>query len=89
MVPVETMAPEDPGEWARQFKYSDLAPFRKYFEIEVEEFHFFSRIERIISWKPLISAIARFDRRLLRRLPLLRPYARAIVVEFRRPLHPR
>jgi 2-polyprenyl-3-methyl-5-hydroxy-6-metoxy-1,4-benzoquinol methylase len=87
MVPVESAAPEDPGQWARQFKYSDLAPFRKYFEIEVEEFQFFSRLERIISWKRLTSAIARFDRRLLRMLPALRPFARAIVVEFRRPLH--
>lgn len=40
MVRVESAAPEDPGEWARRFKYSDLEPFRKYFEIEVEEFQF-------------------------------------------------
>jgi len=88
MVPVESAAPEDPGEWARQFKYSDLDAFRKYFEIEVEEFHFFSRIDRIISWKPLTSAVARFDRHLLRVLPFVRPFARAIVVELRRPLRP-
>lgn len=86
MVPVESAAPEDPGEWARQFKYSDLEPFRKFFEIAVEEFQFFSRIDRIVSWKPLTRAVARFDRGLLRMLPFLRPFARAIVVELRRPI---
>jgi SAM-dependent methyltransferase len=84
LVPIASEAPEDPGEWARQFKYSDLAPFRSLFEIEVEEFHFFSRLDRVISWKPVTQALARVDRRLLGALPFLRPFARAIVVQFRR-----
>ena len=65
-----------------------LGAVSEIFEIEVEEFQFFSRIDRIVSWKPLIRAVARFDRGLLRMIPFLRPFARAIVVELRRPLAP-
>jgi ubiquinone/menaquinone biosynthesis C-methylase UbiE len=84
-VPVESEAPEDPGEWARQFKYSDLPPFAKLFEVEVQEIQFLSRVDRIVKWRGLLDGVRKFDRWLLHNARFLRPYARSIVIELRRP----
>lgn len=85
LVPIASEAPEDPGEWARQFKYSDLPPFAKLFEVQVQEIQFFSRIDRIVKWRAFLDGVRKFDRWVLQYVPFLRPYARAIVVELRRP----
>jgi SAM-dependent methyltransferase len=85
LVPVPSQAPEDPDEWSRQFKYADLKPFESHFEIEVEEFHLLSRLDRVVKWRPFVSGVARLDKMLLRMLPFFRPFARAIVVEMRKP----
>lgn len=84
LIPVESQAPEDPTEWARQFKDTDLEAFRAWFEVQVEEYHLFSRFERILSSKRLIDGLGRLDRRLLPSMRWLRPYARSVVVELLR-----
>jgi len=84
-VPVSSGAPEDPGEWARQFKYSDIEPFKEKFDVELEEFQLLSRLDRIVSWQPFTRAVGRLDRWLLKHVPFLRPYGRAAVIELRRP----
>ena len=81
LIPVESSAPE---EWARQFKYADLEAFRAWFGVDVEEYHLFSRFDRILSSKRFIDGLGRLDRRLLRSTPWLRPYARSVVVELLR-----
>jgi 2-polyprenyl-3-methyl-5-hydroxy-6-metoxy-1,4-benzoquinol methylase len=83
-VPVKSAAPEDPGEWARQFKYADVEPFRALFDVELQEFQLLSRLERVVSWPPFVRAVGRLDRWLLNQIRWLRPYSRAIVIELRR-----
>ena len=83
-VPVASEAPEDPGERARQFKSTDIEPFKEKFEVELEEFQLLSRVDRIVSWQPFTRAVGRFDRWLLKHAHSLRPYARAAVIELRR-----
>ena len=84
LVPVQSEAPEDPTEWSRQFKYVDIDPFRRLFNVDVDEYQFLSRLDRVISWRPFVNAVGWLDRRLLRAAPALRPYARSIVIELER-----
>jgi 2-polyprenyl-3-methyl-5-hydroxy-6-metoxy-1,4-benzoquinol methylase len=83
LVPVPSMAPDDPDQWKHQFRYDDLAPFAPWFDTDVREFQFLSRLDRVISSKSLVETIGRVDLWLMRRCPWLRPYARAVVVALR------
>ncbi len=85
LVPVKSVAEDDPTEWKRQFKYRDLDPFRPLFDISVTEWEFFSRLDRVIRSARFTNSLRRVDRSLLRWFPWLRPYARAIVIEMTRP----
>ena len=84
LVPVKSQAPENPTEWARQFKYSDLEPFAEYFDVTVEEYQLFSRIDRLVKWKRVLDTVARMDRTLLNAVAWLRPFARSIVIELQK-----
>jgi len=84
-VPVPSEAPDDPDQWRTQFKHRDLAALRPWFEIEVEEFHLLSRLDRLITAPRFLDWMRRIDQRLLRHLPPLRWFARSIVIECRRP----
>jgi len=84
LVPVPSGAPDDPTEWTRQLKYTDLEPFRSLFEIDVAEMQLLSRLERLVSSRRLVAWLKRFDVSVLRTCPWLRRYARTIVVELRR-----
>jgi 2-polyprenyl-3-methyl-5-hydroxy-6-metoxy-1,4-benzoquinol methylase len=84
LVPIASQAEEDPTEWRKQFKYRDLEAFAPFFEIEVQEWQFFSRIDRIVGWRWLLDKVATVDRVLLRALPWLRPFAREIAIKFTR-----
>jgi len=88
LVPITSQAEEDPTEWRKQFKYRDLEPFAEFFEIEVQEWQFFSRIDRIVGWRWLLDRVARVDRVLLRAIPWLRPYARELAIKFTRRADP-
>src|SRR5881396_3066526 len=77
-------APDDPTEWTRQLKYTDLEPFRSLFEIDVAEMQLLSRLERLVSSRRLVAWLKRLDVSVLRTCPWLRRYARTIVVELRR-----
>src|SRR5438034_1206552 len=84
LVPVPSGAPDDPTEWTRQLKYTDLEPFRSLFEIDVAEMQLLSRLERLVSSRRLVAWLKRLDVSVLRTCPWLRRYARTIVVELRR-----
>src|SRR2546426_359629 len=84
VVPVPSGAPDDPTEWTRQLKYTDLEPFRSLFEIDVAEMQLLSRLERLVSSRRLVEWLKRLDVSVLRTYPWLRRYARTIVVELRR-----
>jgi 2-polyprenyl-3-methyl-5-hydroxy-6-metoxy-1,4-benzoquinol methylase len=81
LVPIKSGAEDDPTEWKKQFKYRDLEPFSPLFEVRYQEWHFFSRLDRILSSPKLIERLGRLDKVLLRHLPWLRSYARQILVE--------
>ncbi len=85
LAPIPSGAPDDPRQWRDQFKYSELEPFHQLFEADWEEFQLLSRVDRVVSWPRLLDWVGRLDLVLLRKFPWLRPYARAIVLEFRRP----
>src|SRR2546425_12780965 len=61
-VPVPSGAPDDPTEWTRQLKYTDLEPFRSLFEIDVSEMQLLSRLERLVSSRRLVEWLKRLDR---------------------------
>jgi 2-polyprenyl-3-methyl-5-hydroxy-6-metoxy-1,4-benzoquinol methylase len=87
LVPVPSAAPEDPTEWKRQFKYSDIETFAVHLEVQAaEEYQLFSRLDRVLKSRVTLDTIARLDRRLLKWMPFLRRYARSIVLEFSRPV---
>jgi 2-polyprenyl-3-methyl-5-hydroxy-6-metoxy-1,4-benzoquinol methylase len=88
LVPIASQAEEDPTEWRKQFKYRDLAPFSEFFEVEVQEWQFFSRIDRIIQWPWLLKQIGALDRALLGAIPWLRPFAREIAIKLTRRSDP-
>jgi len=81
LVPVPSEAPDDPEQWSEQFKHHQAALFEKYFDVRLEEFHLFSRLDRVISSRAARDFLGRTDRALLRIIPPLRRYARSIVVE--------
>jgi 2-polyprenyl-3-methyl-5-hydroxy-6-metoxy-1,4-benzoquinol methylase len=83
LIPVRTQS-EERREWRRQLKHRDLRAFEGLFDIESEEFHFFSRMDRIVTCDPVRGMVGHVDRILLKYIPWLRYFARAIVVELRR-----
>jgi 2-polyprenyl-3-methyl-5-hydroxy-6-metoxy-1,4-benzoquinol methylase len=85
LVPVPSMS-DDPGEWKMQFKYSDLAPFRALFDVEVEEWQLVSRLDRLFKSARAKEALWRFDVGLLKYNKWLRRYARAILVKLKKPV---
>lgn len=84
LVPVPSASPDDPEHWKDQIRHTELEELRKTLDVSWREFHLFSRLDRVLQTKPLLSAIARMDMALLDRFGFLRPYARAVVVEMRR-----
>lgn len=84
-IPVPSEAPDDPEHWKDQIRVKQLEPFREMFEVSSREFHLFSRLDRVLKSRKLVSAISRLDMALLDRIPLLRRYAREIVIELRPP----
>ena len=85
LVPVPSGSPDDPDQWKHQFKYADLEPFRGHFSVAHTEFQVLSRLERIFPGSRVRNALGRMDRALLSSVPVLRRYARAIVIELRKP----
>lgn len=81
LVPVPSMAPDDPDQ--DQITYADIEEFRRYLTVEVEEYQLFSRLERVIRSTRAVDALKRTDRALLRSMPLMRKYARSVVVTMR------
>src|SRR3989475_11142354 len=61
VVPVPSGAPDDPTEWTRQLKYTDLEPFRSLFEIDVAEMQLLSRLERLVSSRRLVEWLKRLE----------------------------
>ena len=84
MIPVESESPDDPDQWKQQFRSAEADAFRPFFDVSLEEFHFFSRIDRVIRVPAITKLAARLDRFLLRNVPPLRRYARAVVVDLHR-----
>ncbi len=82
-VPVASDAPEDPDHWKDQITLAQLDPFRELFDVTWRVHHLFSRLEKVLPFKRLVSWIADLDMMLLRRVPFLRRYARSIVIELR------
>lgn len=85
-VPVPSGAPDDPDQWRSQFKHSEIAPLRAAgLEVGWQDFHLFSRLDRVTKSESIRRALNHLDRILLATLPPLRRFARAIVVEIRKP----
>ena len=84
LVPVPSSTPDDPTQWKEQFKYRDLEAFKGLFDIRIEEFQLLSRLDRVVSWPRFVGWLGRVDRRLLKRIPWLRRYARDVVIELTR-----
>lgn len=84
MVPIESGSPEDPEQWAHQFKFAELAPFRGAFAIRHQEFELFARLQRVGALRRFADRLARIDRAVLDTVPWLRRLAGAIVIELTR-----
>lgn len=84
MVPVPSQAPDDPGQWKQQIKYAELMPFRRYFEVGVHEFEFLTRLERVITAKKFTDFLRSVDHAMLKHLPFLRRFARAVVITIKK-----
>lgn len=84
VVPIESASPEDPEQWAHQFKFRELEPFRGAFQVRHQEFELLSRLRRVGPLRRFTDGLARIDRTLLDRLPWLRRFAGAIVIELTR-----
>ncbi len=80
LIPVP-IAEEDNTHWGEQIKYNDLRVFKGLFTVNYKEFQLFSRLDRIISIKPFVRFLNWMDSLILKYIPLLRRYARAIVIE--------
>lgn len=76
---------EDETHWGEKIKYQDLATFKRLFTVNYLEFHLFSRLDRVISYKPIVSFLGWLDLILLRYLFFLRKYSRTIVIELIKP----
>ncbi len=88
LIPVPVSDVADRSKRHRPLKYSDLKKFSGGFgKVSWREFQLFSRLDRVVGNKSLINRLNRFDEILLHYLPILRPYARDIVLELERPLN--
>jgi 2-polyprenyl-3-methyl-5-hydroxy-6-metoxy-1,4-benzoquinol methylase len=82
-VPVPSMSPDDPDQWKQQFKYSDVEAFRKDFDVDVQEYHLMSRLDRVIPAGRIMTFLEKLDRIVLRALPFVRRYARTVLLRLR------
>jgi hypothetical protein len=62
LVPISTQARENLTECCRPFLYRDFEPFAQSIEVEVQEWPFLSRVDRILSWRWLLDWTATVDR---------------------------
>lgn len=86
LIPVP-VSEEDKSHWNEQIKYSDLKKFNKGFQkVSWREFQLFSRLDRVIKNESFIRLVNQFDEVLFRFFPLLKRYARTIVLEVEKPL---
>lgn len=83
LVPVPSVAPDDPDQWKQQFKYRDIEALESEFLVVAQEYHLLSRLDRVIRWDAVVAMLGKLDRFLLRALPFLRPYARIMVLQLR------
>jgi 2-polyprenyl-3-methyl-5-hydroxy-6-metoxy-1,4-benzoquinol methylase len=83
LLPVPSSSPDDPDQWKQQFKYKDTDAFQRDFLVDIQEYHLFSRLDRVISSSPVMTVLEKFDRFLLGALPFLRPYARTVLLRLR------
>lgn len=67
-----------------KIKYSDLEPFKKFFDLTCTEFQIFSRLERVLKNKSVIGRLGVLDEFLLKRVPFFRKFARNIVIEMKK-----
>ncbi len=68
--------------------YSDLKKFSRGFgKVSLREFQLFSRLDRVVKNKLLINRLNHFDEILLHYLPILKQYAREVVLGLERPLN--
>jgi SAM-dependent methyltransferase len=72
---------DDPSNWSKKLSYSDLDVFRGRFHVTFKPFHLFSRLDRVFSSESLRDGLGKVDARLMKILPLLRKYARTMVIE--------
>jgi ubiquinone/menaquinone biosynthesis C-methylase UbiE len=71
---------ESPGGGG--IKYSDIKKLPGYFEtVHYKEFELFSRLSRIIRSAGFLSALRKFDYKILEKFKFLRKYARGIVIK--------
>lgn len=80
LVPVPSMSPDDPDQWKNQFKYNDADSFRRDFSVELQEYHLFARLDRVISSRLVITPLELLDRFLLKSLPFMRRYSRTVLL---------
>jgi len=86
LVPVP-VSEEDKSHWQEQLKYSDLKKFHRGFaRISWREFQLFSRLDRVVKNKSSIRLINRLDEALFRFIPVIKRYARTVVLEVEQPL---
>jgi SAM-dependent methyltransferase len=80
-IPVACASPEDLDHWKDKISYKDIAVFRDYFEVRIQEFHLLSRLDRVIRSRRVVRALNLFDRAVLNTLPFMRRYARTVLIE--------
>lgn len=86
LVPVP-VSEEDKSHWQEQLKYSDLKKFHKGFgRVSWREFQFFSRLDRVVKNESFVRLINRFDEALFRFIPVIKRYARTVVLQVEQPL---
>lgn len=77
---------EDKTHWHEQIKYKDLDGFKEHFIINYKEFQLLSRLDRIFKGKSIIKILGEIDLLLLKYFPIMRRYARTIVIELEKPV---
>jgi SAM-dependent methyltransferase len=72
---------DDPANWSKKLTYSDLDVFRDRFHLTFKPFHLFSRLDRVIASESVRDGLGKVDVRLMKILPVLRKYARTMIIE--------
>ena len=79
------MDEEDKTHWHEQIKYGDLEVFKEHFVVNYKEFQLLSRLDKIFKSKSAIKILGKIDLLLLQYIPIMKRYARTIVIELEKP----